>query len=261
MVAQRRLRIRRIGMAGERGMQRKEAFLKDLFRRQEALWAVLCHAEILPEFDQGYDFGRDWTSVTLHLYLPATLNGLDVATWRNTHQKEIETTIATAATAAYEVDNAGATWHWIIPVPKELAELVAKNTRRPMPRRFDNSVVPMKDKDGVTWLTPAEVPLYDTMKEAGWTFIPQPPVVSRDVIRIPDFMLFWEGRADQAVMIEVDSDLYHGKPSQRERDELKERDFESMRFLYLRFSGLSCMDDPAEVVAEIKRHCERRFAR
>ena len=72
-------------------------------------------------------------------------------------------------------------------------------------------------------------------------------MVNREAIRIPDFLLYWNDRADQAVMVEVDSDPYHGKPSQRERDELKEREFESMGFGYLRFAGISCLERPQEV--------------
>ena len=39
------------------------------------------------------------------------------------------------------------------------------------------------------------------------------------------------------------------------------REFEGMGVGYLRFAGISCLDHPDEVLAEIKRYCERRYDR
>lgn len=233
-------------------------FLAALKIHQEAVWAVVCHGRIVGV--SGYsDFTHnDWCHV--HIYRPDFVGGLNVDDWWGLHSDECDSAIALALESAFPEASNNCTLHWIVPVPDELADFAAKHSSRPMPSRFLSTAVEYVERDGIVWLTPPERVLYDLLKAADWTFIPQPAVVLGDgELRIPDFLIFWGGRSEHAVFVEVDSDTFHSKPSVRERDEFKERRFQALGFGYLRFSAKSCLNEPMEVTDQIKKFCVTKW--
>jgi hypothetical protein len=144
----------------------------------------------------------------------------------------------------------------ILDVPAELVDFVAQNTGRPKPRRYNSTAVQYYERDGVAWLTMPEVRLYDALKETGWLFVPQPQFLASETIDSrPDFLIFWKHRAQCGVLVEIDSDRFHSVPSVREKDEVKERQFESRGFQYLRFSAKEVLADPITVLKHITEYC------
>jgi hypothetical protein len=233
-------------------------FLEAVRGHQEALWAVFEHCNIVvgPVLQ-----GDDGTSRRgIRIYVPSTINGMDVEQWLKYEARQYHEVLHEAAVDIWPDVWPNIELRSILAVPDQLADFVAKNTGRPMPGRFVSTSVRYEERDGIIWLTPPEVVLYDYLKAAGWTFIPQPAFVLGDeTTRRPDFLIYWGGRANQAVLVEVDSDRYHGLPSQREGDENKERYFQSFGFEYLRFNAKSCMQEPKDVIAEIKKFCVNKF--
>jgi len=78
-------------------------------------------------------------------------------------------------------------------------------------------------------------------------------------IRRADYVDYWSYLDALGEPIGGDSDKFHGLPAQRERDENKERYFQSFGFHYLRFNATSRMREPKEVIAEIKKFCVTKF--
>ena len=230
-------------------------FLAAVRLHQEALWAVICHGRIVvnrvPEDNLGYKGRR------VHVYRPSSIGRLDVQAWWEQWEGNIDNALENALGTAFPKDDYHkTTLHWIMPVPDDVADFVAKHSVRPVPSRFLSTAVEYAERDGIVWLTAPERVLYDRLKAAGWTFIPQPAVVLGDEgWLIPDFLVFWGGRAGQAFFVEVDSDTFHAKPSQRERDEAKERRFEALGFGYIRFSAKACLHEPLDVIAAIQKFC------
>ena len=227
-------------------------------RHQEALWAVLSHCNVVFGESQTDDFNNQWLG--LYIYRPAQIGSFDVQAWWQPQKDKLEALVKRAASDAFPDITINPEFGWIMPVPDELADFVAKNTGRPMPGRFNSNLVRYVERDSVVWLTPPEAALYDYLKAADWTFVPQPAVVMGDGGWLsPDFLIYWGGRATQAIMVEVDSDQFHGLPSRREKDEHKERYLQSLGFEYLRFNAKSCLKEPQEVIAEIKAFCVRKY--
>lgn len=239
--------------------------LFELQARDEAIWAVVCQGRVVAAAE-SHNFDEDrWTEVAagFTVYLPDRWYQ-----WWSNDERSIECWRCLLAAArsvipqVYSNDEVTNRVHVerLLDVPDELVDFVARNTGRPMPRRYNSTVVPYLERDGVAWLTPPEVKLYDALKETGWLFIPQPPMLASDEIdRKPDFLLFWKHRAQFGVLVEVDSDRFHSAPSQREADESKERLFESRGFQYLRFSAKAVLDDPFAVIRQINDYCSRKF--
>jgi hypothetical protein len=233
--------------------------LAELQLRQEAVWAVVSQGRIVPATGEGKD-GFDFVS-HCEIYLPRRFED-----WWRQNLNVCWSTLYDAVRSA---------WGWrgdeasldarlsvvpILDVPDELVDFVAQNTDRPRPRRYNTTAVQYIERDGIAWLTPPEVKLYDVLKESGWLFVTQPPFLAGDDIdRRPDFLIFWRQKAQYAVLVEVDSDKFHGLPSQRELDEKKERLFESRGFQYLRFSAKMVLDNPVRVLQEITDYCTRKF--
>lgn len=234
-----------------------QAFLAAVRVHQEAIWAVLAHCNIvIGPILQG-DFGP---YLGIRIYRPTLIGDFNVKDWWDPRKEMISDILREAGTDLYPEVSVHVEPRWIMAVPSELADFVAKNTGRPMPGRFNSNLVRYEQRDSIIWLTPPEAVLYDYLKAAGWKFVPQPAVVLGDEGWLgPDFLIYWGGRANQAVMVEVDSDKFHGLPSQREHDENKERYFQSFGFEYLRFNATSCMREPSEVIAEIKKFCLTKF--
>jgi len=125
-----------------------------------------------------------------------------------------------------------------------------------MPRRYNTTAVQLQERDGVAWLTPPEIKLYDALKETGWLFVPQPPFLGgQDLDKRPDFLIYWRHKAAWA---EIDSDRYH-PPSQQEPDRAKERVFESRGFSFLTFSAKRVLNEPMGVIQEIAQFCTQKF--
>jgi hypothetical protein len=225
---------------------------------QEALWAILCHGRVIVNTGKTLD-GETYR--VAHIYLPASVDDLDVQEWWRAQERSCSFALDHALHTAFpDDDHLSHTVDWIMPVPDELADFAAKHSTRQFPSRFFSTAVDYVERDGIARLTAPEVVIYDRLKAAGWTFIPQPAVViSEDQWLSPDFLIFWGGRVDQAVFVEVDSDLFHSKPSVRERDEAKERFFEAAGFGYLRFAAKSCLNEPLEVIGEIQKFCVKRW--
>jgi len=235
-----------------------QGYLSAVRRHQEALWAVLAHCNIVIGPVLKDDFGNDYMGI--RIYRPTEIGDFNVQEWWKPRTDTISEILREAASDVWPRVYANVEPRWIMTVPDQLADFVAKNTGRPMPGRFNSNLVRYEERDSVIWLTPPEAVLYDYLKAAGWKFIPQPAVILGDEGWLgPDFLIYWGGRANQAVMVEVDSDKFHGLPSRRERDENKERYFQSFGFEYLRFNATSCMREPQEVIAEIKKFCVTKF--
>jgi hypothetical protein len=234
-------------------------FLANLFQRQEAVWGAVCQGRIVVDWRQ-LDFDTVEPSRFV-MYLPASL-----CEWWSQHADQCIETIhrsmcstwptlrMSEAVTALEIE-------FQMDVPDELKDFVAKNLDRPKPRRYNSTAVTYLERDGVAWLTPPEARLYDALKESHWLFTPQPQFLAGEEIdRRPDFCVYWNGRAQWAVLVEVDSDAFH-KPSQRDDDEAKKRLFESRGFQYLRFSAKMVLDNPSRVLSEIAEFCERKYGR
>jgi hypothetical protein len=236
-------------------------FLASVKLHQEALWAVLCHGRIV--VSEAVIVDTDEKVRVVHIYRPTSVGNLNVAEWWETWNAEIGSALEYALHTAFpgwDHNHIRYTVDETVPVPDELADFAAKNSNRPIPSRFLSTAVVLQERDGITWLTPPEWVLYDRLKAAGWTFVPQPAVVlGDDEIRIPDFLIFWGGRAQQALFVEVDSDTFHSKPSQRERDEGKRRRFQALGFEYLPFAAKSCLHEPMEVIEAIKTFCVTKW--
>lgn len=234
-----------------------DRFLAAVRMHQEALWAVLCHGRIAISNYDSHEFGPGRAA---HIYRPTTIGNLDVSAWWEEWDDTITRSLKVALDTAFPRYDHYFELYWIMPVPDEVADFVAKNSNRPMPSRFFSTAVEYAERDGIAWLTPPERVLYDRLKAADWTFIPQPAMILGDSeIQIPDFLIFWGGRSDRGVFVEVDSDAFHAKPSQRERDETKERRFEALGFGYIRFSAKSCLNEPLEVIEAIKKFCATKW--
>jgi hypothetical protein len=233
-------------------------FLAALKIHQEAVWAVVCHGRIVG--NSGYNDFNHVDYYHVHIYRPTSVAGLDVGGWWKTYAVHCQHAIQNALQSAFPDSSTDHTLHWIVPVPDELADFAAKHSSRPMPSRYQSTAVDYVERDGIVWLTPPERVLYDLLKAADWTFIPQPAMVlGDDELRIPDFLIFWGGRAEHPVFVEIDSDAFHSKPSERERDESKERRFQALGFGYLRFNAKSCLHEPIEVTEEIKNFCVTKW--
>jgi hypothetical protein len=233
-------------------------FLAALKIHQEAVWAVVCHGRIVGT--SGYSDYNHGNYCHVHVYRPEFVGSLNVETWWDTYARECDSAVVHALESAFPDASTNYTLHWIVPVPDELADFAAKHSSRPMPSRYQSTAVDYAERDGIVWLTPPERVLYDLLKAADWTFIPQPAMVlGDDELRIPDFLIFWGGRAEHPLFVEIDSDTFHSKPSERERDESKERRFQALGFGYIRFSAKSCLHEPMEVAEEIKKFCVTRW--
>jgi hypothetical protein len=244
---------------------RRARFMASVRDRQEAVWALLAKSRMVidEEHRTGENFGEFyeyWELNRLTIYLS---QDDELRSWFDAHQQVIRTTIIRAALTVWS-DSFGSLGKKVLveetlEPPKQLIDILAASTDRPKPRRFNSTAVTYIERDGITWLTPPEVKLYDLFRDAGWLFIPQPPFLAGDDIdRRPDFLLFWQHRARCAVLIEVDSDAFH-PPSQREDDERKERLFQARGFEYVRFSAKRCLTNPASVLREITEFCTRKF--
>ena len=236
-------------------------FMADLRERQEAIWAVLAHGSVrfdgqvwwIDDADESHFSKAD----TCMVYLPRKLGQFDVNDWLETNSEDVFHALGVSARLVAG-QNCSVQLNWILPIPTELVDFVAKNTSRPMPRRFNSTAVTYTERDGITWLTYPEVKLYDALRAAEWTFIPQPAFVfGSRAHNIPDFVLFWKGRADAAVVIEIDSDMWHQPPSAR-KDEAKSQYFQARNFAFMRFSAKEC-DSPERVVERIRKFCIERF--
>jgi len=237
-----------------------ERFMASLRLHQEALWAVLCHGTVV--VSTGWNDFNQYEWFKANIYRPSVVGNLNVSEWWEQYKQNFTHALENAGRSAFPGAEWSYTLHWIVPVPDELADFVAQHSVRPRASRFTSTAVEFYERDGIVWLTPPELRLYDRLKAAGWTFVPQPAVVFGEEsypYLSPDFLIYWGGRADQAVMVEVDSDMFHSKPSQREKDEWKERRFQSLGFGYLRFSAKSCLQEPLEVIAEIQKFCMTKF--
>lgn len=234
-----------------------ERFMAAVQQHSEALWAALCHGRVIVTSGVN-SFDNEWVSA--NIYRPSYVGELNVGEWWKTYEVNFRRVLDNAGQAAFPDATFNYSLHWIVDVPDELADFVAKHSSRPAPSRFSSTFVRYNERDGIVWLTPPEARLYDLLKAGQWTFVPQPAVVFGEESWLgPDFLIYWGGKASNAVMVEVDSDQFHSKPSQRERDEWKERRFQSMGFEYVRFSAKACLNEPLEVIAEIQKFCINRF--
>jgi hypothetical protein len=156
--------------------------------------AILCHGNVIVDLDVD-----DWdnTYARIYIYRPTQIGEMWYPSG-GTLTRSLPNALDNAARIAF--GSGVFSFEWIAPVPDELADFIAKNTGRPAPGRFSSTAVKYTERDGVVWLTPPEATLYDYLKSAGWTFIPQPAVVRGDEGWLgPDFLVFWGGRANQRV--------------------------------------------------------------
>jgi hypothetical protein len=174
----------------------RSAFMANLRERQEAVWAMLCHARIVvDERWTEVDYGGLWVLDRLGIYLPP-----EQWDWYQANQGAVDWTMANAIRIVWEGFTFQAAINtieaeWILPIPAHLVDFVAQNTGRPMPRRYNSTAVKFTERDGITWLTPPEVIVYDLLKETSWLFVPQAAFVKGDVRRIPDFLIYLGRRA------------------------------------------------------------------
>lgn len=232
-------------------------FLANVQERQPTVWGLLCHCRLVID-----EYTNDWGNVLLTrlgVYVPLEHWDLYLQ-----YDESIKHTMATAACSVwgdgYNTVKQKIRVEQIIPIPAQLADFIAQNTARPMPRRYNSTAVQYTERDGIVWLTPPEVRLFDMLKEANWLFSPQVAFVRGDVRRITDFIVYWKGRHDKAVIVEVDSDAYH-LPSQREDDEDRERRFQALGFQFLRFSAKQVLAEPLDVMKKITAFCEGRWGK
>lgn len=119
--------------------------------------------------------------------------------------------------------------------------------------------VQLHERDGIAWLTFPEAKLYDVLKQTSWLFVPQPSFLAGEEFdRRVDFLIFWQNRALCPVIVEIDSDGFH-PPSQRTHDEAREREFQSRRFHFIRFSAKEVIASPTDVLRKIAEFCTRLF--
>jgi hypothetical protein len=241
----------------------RSAFLANVRERQEAVWAMLCHGRVVVDENWYEDnWGSRWVLNRLGVYLPP-----EHVRWYQANQEAADRTVAVAIRAVWSDQTLTHKTaldllqvEQILPVPAHLIDFVARNTGRPMPRRYNSTAVKYTERDGIAWLTPPEVILYDLFKEASWLFVPQAPFVLGDVHRSPDFLVYWKSKHDQALIVEVDSDAFH-LPSQREPDEARERSFQARGFQFVRFPAKRVLNEPLTVMADIRRFCEARWGK
>jgi Protein of unknown function (DUF559) len=241
----------------------KSRFLASVWERQPAVWAMLCHGRIVVDDEWvTTNWVEYWDLHRLGIYLPP-----EHWNWYVDNSSLVNRTMAVALRTVWgsnisfeQAINNIIKVEMIVPIPAYVAQFVAQNTGRPMPRRYNSTAVTFTERDGITWLTPPEVIMYDLLKETNWLFVPQAAFVKGDVRRIPDFLIYWNDRHDQGVIVEVDSDAFH-LPSQREPDEARERAFQARGFQFLRFPAKRVLQDPLAVVADIRRFCEQRWGK
>jgi hypothetical protein len=226
--------------------------LAALRRHHQAVWAIVAHERIVVRV--GCHDRRGHGSIHVEhcwIHLPECF-----CAWWVQHRVECWTTLEQAAATCWR-------WHeqqsarnidvdWIFEIPEELADGVARDTHRPKPRRYGTAVSNF-ERDGVASLTAAVAKLYDALEAAGWMFVPQPPLRAGETTdRRPEFLIFWQGRAQNALLVEVDNDGFH-PPSRSEDDGAKERLFETHGFHHLRFSAKRVLTNPGAVAREITK--------
>lgn len=239
--------------------ERIALFQKELTRADPAVWALVQHSNVAVI---DYEVDDDREAYT-------RLNGLVVTIptelyqWYADNHEAVERVVWRAAQAVWSVDKVRSQgtlfFEESLTPPPLLADFLASasGVQRPRPSRFNSAVVPMSERDGVAWLTPPEAKLYDVLKDTGWLFVPQPSFLAGDTLdKRPDFCIFWNDKAAQPILVEIDSDSYH-PPSQRDADEAKERIFQSRGFHYIRFSAKKVLAEPLNVIKEIRAFGER----
>lgn len=231
--------------------------LSELSRRQEAVWAVVSQGRVVVStvtVDRvDPPFLSEVVVTAYTVYVPSRFRD-----WWSDNHRSCWSVLCASARAAWGMDypEQHLTIEFMLDVPAELVDFVAQNTGRPKPRRYNSTAVQYFERDGVAWLTMPEVKLYDALRETDWLFIAQPPFLATGTIDLrPDFLIFWKHRAQFGVLVEVDSDRFHATPSVREKDEVKERQFESRGFQYLRFSAKEVLRDPYVVLRHITEYC------
>jgi hypothetical protein len=246
--------------ADTRGDDWAALLLSELSCRQEAVWAVVSQGRVVVRTataDHADPPFSEEVFVHCNIYVPSRFRD-----WWSDNNRDCWSVLNDSAAAAWGLKNPGAylTIEFIIDVPAELVDFVAQNTGRPKPRRYNSTAVQYYERDGVAWLTMPEAKLYDALRETDWLFIPQPQLLASGTIDSrPDFLIFWKHRAQFGVLVEIDSDRFHAAPSVREKDEVKERQFESRGFQYLRFSAKEVLKDPYAVLKHITEYCTGKW--
>jgi hypothetical protein len=225
--------------------------LAALRRRRETVWAIVAHERIVVRVGCPDSRGHRSTHVEHSwIHLPEGFGA-----WWAQHRVECWSTLEQAAATSWR-------WHeqqaasdidvdWIFEVP-EPADVVARNTHHPRPCPSGTAATNFECEGGAGRMVPA-AKLYDALEAAGWMFLPQPPeLVGKAMDRRADYLIFWRGRDQDALLVEVDNDGSH--PSSRREDEgAKERHFETHGFHYLRFSAKRVLGNPGAVAREITK--------
>jgi hypothetical protein len=220
-----------------------------LRRRRERIWAIVAHERIVVRVGCSDSRGHGSTHVEHgSIHLPEGFRA-----WWAQHRVECWSTLEQAAATSWR-------WHeqqaardidvdWIFEIP-EPAYVVARNTHdsRPCP---SVTAVTNLEREGDAWLTAPTARLYDALEAAGWRFLPQPPGLALD--RRADYLIFWHGRDQAALLVEVENDGFHASSRREDEGAAKERLFETRGFHYLRFPAKRVLENPVAVAREITR--------
>ena len=218
-------------------------------RRQETVWAIVAHEHIVVRVGCPDSRGHRSTHVEHGwIHLPEGFRA-----WWAQHRVECWSTLEQAAATTWR-------WHeqqpardidvdWIFEIP-EPADLVAHGTHHSRPCPSVTAVTNF-EREGSACLTAPAAKLYDALEAAGWRFLPQPRgPVSKALDRGADYLIFWHGRDQAALLVEVDNDGFDAS-SRREAEGAKARLFETHGFHYLRFPAKRVLENPVAVAREI----------
>jgi hypothetical protein len=226
--------------------------LATLRRRRETVWAIVARERIVVRVGCPDSRGHRSTHIAHSwIHLPEGFRA-----WWAQHRVECWSTLEQAAATCWRWQEQQAARDidvdWIFEIPGEPADVVARNTYHSRPRPSGRAVTDVEREAGAGLMAPA-AKLYDALEAAGWIFLPQPPgLAGKAMDRRADYLIFWRGRDQDALLVEVDNDGFHAS-SRREDKGAKERLFETHGFHYLRFSDKRVLGNPGAVAREITR--------
>jgi hypothetical protein len=225
--------------------------LAALRRRRETVWAIVAHERIVVRVGCPDSRGHRSTHVEHSwIHLPEGFRA-----WWAQHRVECWSTLEQAVATcwrSHEQQARDINVDWIFEIPEERADVVALNIHHSRPRPSGTAVTNVESEGGA-WVTAPSTRLYDALEAAGWTFLRQPPGRAGEAMdRCAEYLIFWRGRDQNALLVEVDNDGSHAS-SRREEKGGKERLFETHGFHYLRFPAQRVQENPVAVAREITK--------
>jgi very-short-patch-repair endonuclease len=221
-------------------------------RHHEAVWAIVAHERIVVRVGCPDRRGHGSTHVEhCWIHLPECF-----CAWWAQHRVECWSTLEQAAATCWRWDEQQAARNidvdWIYEIPEELADIVARNTHRPKPAAMAPPSATSSATASPRSLRQWPSSTMPSRQRAGCSSRSRRCWLSRRRTADRNFLIFWRGRAQNALLVEVDNDGLH-PPSRREEDGAKERLFETHGFHYRRFSAKRVLANPVAVAREITK--------